>query len=666
VTDKSIPDEAAEQTLRAGLEAAQSDLRSAQDMQAAVTDILELVNRSHADPQPVFDLIVDRALRLCEGRFADIFLSDGQQVRLASHNFVASDDAGRAADEIARNAYPRPLDERTLPGKVILAGKVLEFQDVENDPNVTETTRTHARAMGYRSGIMVPMIRNGRGVGVIGVARASPGKFPARQVRLLQTFADQAALAVDTSHVFAQLQMSNRELAESLEYQTATSEALQVISRSTFDLRTVLDTLVATTARLCRADAVMITRRHGNVFRATVTFTSAPELDRALRAHTFTVDRRTLTGRTALEEDVVHMTDIRADADYAFEEVLTIGRLHVQLGVPLLREGVVVGTINLARVKPEPFTERQIEAVRTFGDQAVIAMENDRLLAEISAARDDAEAALGELRATQQQLVTQQKMAALGQLTAGIAHEIKNPLNFINNFAALSNELLVELKDAAAPVLAESDADKRAELEETLQLLSGNLSKIVEHGRRADGIVKSMLAHSRGSSGERQAIDLNAALEEAFNLAYHGARAQDQTFNITLERDYAPSLAPIEVVPQDITRVFLNLIGNGFYATHKRARQADNGYRPTLTVATRDLGPAVEIRIRDNGTGIEAAIRDKLFQPFFTTKPTGEGTGLGLSISHDIVTQQHGGTIAADSEPGSFTEFTIRLPRNRR
>ena len=176
-----------------------------------------------------------------------------------------------------------------------------------------------------------------------------------------------------------------------------------------------------------------------------------------------------------------------------------------------------------------------------------------------------------------------------------------------------------------------------------------------------------MLSHSRGGTGDWQESNINALVEEALNLAYHGARAQDQDFNVTLERDFAPETKPIEVVPQDVTRVFLNLFGNGFYAANKRhLGGADAGYRPTLRVSTRDLGEAVEVRVRDNGTGIPPEVRAKLFQPFFTTKPTGEGTGLGLSISYDIVTQQHGGTIEVESEPGSFTEFTVRLPRSRR
>jgi signal transduction histidine kinase len=202
-------------------------------------------------------------------------------------------------------------------------------------------------------------------------------------------------------------------------------------------------------------------------------------------------------------------------------------------------------------------------------------------------------------------------------------------------------------------------------VDEVVTTLTGNLEKITEHGKRADGIVKAMLEHSRGSSAERRMVDLNALIDEALNLAYHGARAQDQSFNITLERDFGEGIAPIEVNPQDMTRVFLNLFSNAFYATTRRERDGGGnaGFVPTLKVTTRDADEAVEIRVRDNGTGIPADSRDKLFQPFFTTKPTGEGTGLGLSITYDIVTKQHGGTIMVDSEVDVFTEFVITLPR---
>jgi signal transduction histidine kinase len=292
--------------------------------------------------------------------------------------------------------------------------------------------------------------------------------------------------------------------------------------------------------------------------------------------------------------------------------------------------------------------------------------ERKRAEAQIRAARDTAEKALQELQAAQASLLHAQKMAALGQLIAGIAHEIKNPLNFVNNFAEPSGELLDELKETTAPAVATLDDGTRASVDEVVAMLRGNLDKIAEHGKRADGIVKSMLEHSRGVSGERRAVDFNGLIEEALNLAYHGARAQDASFNITLERDFDRGLAPTELSPQEMTRVFLNLFSNGFYAAIRRQRDgAGPEFRPTLTVATRDLGEAVEVRVRDNGTGIAPEIRDKLFHPFVTTKPTGEGTGLGLSIAYDIVVQQHGGTIEVDSRVEEFTEFTIRLPRTR-
>jgi two-component system NtrC family sensor kinase len=269
------------------------------------------------------------------------------------------------------------------------------------------------------------------------------------------------------------------------------------------------------------------------------------------------------------------------------------------------------------------------------------------------------------LQAAQASLVHAQKMAALGQVTAGIAHEIKNPLNFVNNFAGLSVELLDELKDAAARSVGAVDPGQRAEIVETISMLTGNLEKIVEHGRRADGIVRSMLQHSRGGSDDWQATDLNALIEEALNLAYHGARAQDPNFDVKLERDLDLNLVSVDVVPQELTRVLLNLVGNGFYAATERSRESDGTYRPALKVTTREFGESVEVRVWDNGIGIPPENRDKLFQPFFTTKPTGEGTGLGLSISYEIITQQHGGTITVDSEVGDFTEFTVRLPRRR-
>jgi signal transduction histidine kinase len=269
---------------------------------------------------------------------------------------------------------------------------------------------------------------------------------------------------------------------------------------------------------------------------------------------------------------------------------------------------------------------------------------------------------LEDLRTTQDRLVQTQKLASLGQLTAGIAHEIKNPLNFINNFSGISAELIDELRETLDRVKV--DEKTRTEIGELTNTLRDNLDKIVQHGKRADAIVKNMLLHSRKGSGEHRLVDVNALVEESLNLAYHGARAEKQGFKINMERSYDRAAGQVDVFPQEITRALLNLISNGFYAATKRKEQSNSdAYEPTLTATTKNLGDKVEIRIRDNGTGIPPEAREKMFNPFFTTKPAGEGTGLGLSLSHDIIVKQHAGSIEVDSQPGEYTEVRIVLPR---
>jgi two-component system, NtrC family, sensor kinase len=279
-------------------------------------------------------------------------------------------------------------------------------------------------------------------------------------------------------------------------------------------------------------------------------------------------------------------------------------------------------------------------------------------------ARLAAERALADLHQAQDRLVETQKLAALGQLTAGIAHEIKNPLNFVNNFAELSTELIDELNGVLSARNASLSDQTRAEVEDLTRTLDSNLGKIVEHGRRADSIVKNMLMHARADAGERRRADLNALVEESLNLAYHGARAESPGFNVALRRDLDPGVGQLDLYPQELTRVLLNLFTNSFYAVRERQRSAhDPGYEPTVSVVTRALGDRVEIRVHDNGIGIPDAARAKIFDPFFTTKPAGEGTGLGLSLSHDIIVKQHGGVFDVETEPGAFTEFIVTLPR---
>ena len=361
-----------------------------------------------------------------------------------------------------------------------------------------------------------------------------------------------------------------------------------------------------------------------------------------------------LTGRLA------HRPDVLADPEYDFGTGPQIVNYRAVLAVPLLREGRVEGVFNLSRAEPGPFAQRQIEMVQAFADQAVIAIENARLFGEVQARTRELTASLDDLRKAQDRLIQSEKLASLGQLTAGIAHEIKNPLNFVNNFSNLSCELLDELRELLAK--GRFDAHARTEVDELVATIGSNLEKVSQHGARADSIVKNMLLHAREGSGERASINVNAIVEEALNLAYHGARAEKPGFNVTISKSLDPNAGHAQLFHQEITRVLLNLISNAFYATLGRRAVEGDGYEPTVSASTRDLGERVEIAICDNGAGIPDEVRAKIFNPFFTTKPAGEGTGLGLSLSHDIVVKQHGGAIDVESEPGSTT-FIIRLPR---
>jgi len=345
------------------------------------------------------------------------------------------------------------------------------------------------------------------------------------------------------------------------------------------------------------------------------------------------------------------------------KEILRKEGYRTVLSVPLLREGEAIGVICLRRTEVQPFNDKQIELLKSFADQAVIAISNVRLFEQVQERTRELSKSLDDLRIAQDRLIQTEKLASLGQLTAGIAHEIKNPLNFVNNFSALSVELTDELKD----VLNQANlAEKiRQEVGELTQMLTSNLEKVVQHGKRADSIVKNMLLHSREGSGERRSADINALVGESLNLAYHGARAEKPGFTITLKHDLDPNAGALDLYPQEITRALLNLISNGFYAATRRKAEADDDtFEPVLSATTRDLGETVEIRIRDNGTGISPEVRAKMFNPFFTTKPTGEGTGLGLSMTHDIIVKQHGGSIDVDTKPGAFTEFIVTLPRD--
>jgi GAF domain-containing protein/nitrogen-specific signal transduction histidine kinase len=745
-----------------------TETQEALDQQTATAEVLGVINSSPGDLAPVFDAMLEKATRLCEGSQGVLWTLENGSVRPAAMFGVTAEYAAF----LRRGARPGP---KTPFGRIMQGERVVEILDLAEDEGYRAgdpVPRAAVEIGGFRSMVFVALLRDEVLLGAFAVARREVKPFSPKQIALLQNFAAQAVIAMENARLIT-------ETREALDQQTATAEVLGVINSSPGDLKPVFDSILEKAHSLCGAEFGGLLTYDGESVRLAAERNLPPSWADLVRGpwrpgpdHPVS---RIIQGERLFQVD--DMAEVaRTQDDPMVRAAVELGGIRTLLLVPLRKDDAFLGYITAYRQEVRPFTEKQIALLENFAAQAVIAMENARLLdqirqrqaelrvtfdnmadgvamfdaalrlaawnrnfqetvdlpddflaephdfeeyiryltergefgntsfeaeitrlraryhehysfertrpdgrvievrhnpmpeggfvliysditerkrseAEIRAARDAAEAALRDLKAAQANLVQAEKMASLGQLTAGIAHEIKNPLNFVNNFASLSVELLDELKEAAGPALATLDADKRADVDDVVGMLTGNLEKIGEH--------------SRGASGERREVDLNGLVEEALNLAYHGARAQDQSFNITLERELAESISPIALAPQEMTRAFLNLFGNGFYAANKRLQGgADPQFKPVLTVKTCDLGDGVEVRVRDNGTGIPPEIKDKLFQPFFTTKPTGEGTGLGLSISYDIVTKQHGGAIEVDSRLGEFTEFTVRLPRN--
>ena len=632
------------------------------EQQTATSEVLQVISSSQGELEPVFQSMLTNATRLCEAPFGGLFLHAAGVLRIVASHVPPSTRAAifhRGSELVLSDNPTHPL------ARIAESKELAHIIDMRTDQSYIERNARIAafvETVGARTVLCVPMLKDNDFVGAFIIFRQEVRPFADKQIELLKNFAAQAVIAIENARLLSELRQRTGELGRSVAELRALGEVSQAVN-STLDLENVLSTIVAKAVQLSNteAGAIYVFDEVKREFRLRATYGMDQELIDALGQQRIGIAESNVAAMLARHEPV-QIADLREEAPNPINEITIQAGFRARLTAPLLRGDDMVGLLVVRRRTSGAFLQNTIDLMKTFAAQSVLAIQNARLFENVETRTRELAKSLQDLHTAQDRLVQTEKLASLGQLTAGIAHEIKNPLNFVNNFSSLSVELIDELQETLSGVAV--DDKTRAQITELSDMLRGNLDKVVQHGKRADSIVKNMLLHSRQGSGERQPVDINALVEEGLNLAYHGARAEKQGFNITLERSFDPTAGKVDLFPQEITRVLLNLISNGFYAATKRKAQTDGGnYEPKLGAATKNLGDSIEIRIRDNGTGIPPDVKERMFNPFFTTKPAGEGTGLGLSLSHDIIVKQHAGSIEVDTRPGEFTEFRIVLPR---
>jgi len=590
-----------------------SELRQSLEQQTATAEVLRVISNSPTNVQPVFDSIAESAVRLCDGQFSFVVRFDGTLMHFASCFGLSAEGL-----DFFRNMMPMPAGEDTTAGRAILRRAVVEIENVKADEAYGAPAQKLARTVIYRSIVAVPLLHEGSPIGAIAVARAGAGRFPERQIALLQAFADQAVIAIRNVRLFDEVQARTEELTESLQQQTATADVLKVISRSTFDLKAVLSALVESAARLCDADSATITRERNGAFYRAEAYGLPQEFMDYVQDIPIKAETGSASGRSLLEGRVIHIPDAKADPHYTWVEAQRLGDFRTILAVPMLREGIPIGVLTLSRSEVRPFSDKQVELVTTFADQAAIAIENVRLFDEI------------QDKSRQLEEASQHK----SQFLANMSHELRTPLNAILGYTEL-------MADGAYG----EPSDK----------MLGILQRLEANGKHLLGLINDVLDLSKIEAGQLVLELSDYYVQDIAQTVRSTLEPLASDKKLAFKLELAPDLPPGHGDGRRLTQVLINLVGNAIKFT-------DAG---EIAIKAEANNGAFHISVRDTGPGISAVDQTKLFQEFqqadnAITRKKG-GTGLGLAISKRII-EMHGGRIWVESQPGQGSTFAFTLP----